>query len=140
MNHNDFIVKYLSEKVDYDWAYGYQCTDLSKAYAKEVRWIRPWTFWGSAKDAKQSTFPWTKIYLPWPWKDLKQGDILIQWPTASNRYGHVGIVHKADRFGYYLIEENAVTGTGGGSGNDAVRVNYYKRSERNILRFFRLEK
>ena len=41
MTHNDFILKYLSNMVDYDGQFGYQCTDLAKAYAKEVLGINP---------------------------------------------------------------------------------------------------
>lgn len=137
MTHSEFITKYLSNTIDRDGAYWFQCTDLAKVYASQVRWIKPWSFGWSAKTASQSTFPWTKVITPWPWKDLKQGDILIQDSFPWNIYGHVGIVHKADRFWYYLIEQNAVTGTGWGSGNDATRVNYYTRSSRSILRFFR---
>lgn len=137
MTHNNFLTAYLSTKVDYDWQYWYQCTDLAKVYAQEVRWITPWTFWWSAKNADQSTFPWSTIFTSWPGKDLQQWDILIQWPTSRNMYGHVWIVHRADRFWYYLMEQNAVTGNWWWAGNDAVRINYYRWSERNILRFFR---
>lgn len=137
MTHNDYLIKVLSTRVDYDWAYWYQCTDLAKDYARSVLWINPWSFGWAAKNANQSTFPWTTIYMPWPWKDLKQGDILIQDWFPWNIYGHVWVIHKAERFGYYLIEQNAKTWNWGWVWNDAVRVNYYNRSERTILRFFR---
>lgn len=127
----------MSNGVDFDKQYWFQCTDLARAYADAVRGIKSWPFWWAAKNASLTTFPWTKMLSPWPWNDLKQWDILIQWAIAWNIYWHVWIVHKADRFGYYLIEQNWYDGTGSGIWNNAVRINYYNWSSRPILRFFR---
>lgn len=137
MTHNDFILKYLSNTVDYDGKFGYQCTDLAKAYAKEVLGINPWAFGWSAKNASQTTFPWLKMIKYVAWVTAQTGDILIQDAYAGNIYGHVGIIHKAGRFGYYLLEQNAQDGSWSWLGNNATRVNYYTRQSKKVIALYR---
>lgn len=36
--YNDFKQKRLGKRIDYDWAYWYQCTDLIKQYLDECLW------------------------------------------------------------------------------------------------------
>lgn len=137
LTHNDFVIKYLSENVDRDGAAWYQCTDFAKHYSKEVRGIIPGSFGWYAKNATQETFPGTlMISNPTP-DQAKKWDILIQDSTPWNIYGHTGIIHRSGRFGYYLVEQNGSTGNGWWLGNDAIRVNYYKRPQIKVLKVFR---
>lgn len=141
MQHKAFVQNYLHGRVDYDWLYGYQCTDLVKQYAKDVLLAPIKSFNGSACNADERTFgnKYIKI-IPWPWKDAKQGDIVIQDKTKRLPYGHTGIINSADHIGYYLLEQNAYSGRWSWLGKDAIRVTFYKRSDTPVKAFWRVKR
>ena len=138
MQHKVFLQEYLHDRVDYDKSYGYQCTDLVKQYAKEVLLSPINSFNGSACNADERTFgaKYIKI-IPWPWKNAKQGDILIQDKTRYLPHWHTGIVNSADNLWYYLLEQNAYSGRWQWLGKDAIRVTFYKRSQTPVKAFWR---
>lgn len=109
-----FKTKYLWKSVDFDKAYGPQCVDLAKQYAKEVYWVILGSFGWSAYKwflNGSKTFDTTK------WKKVEYGpgiipiagDIIFWKPTSSNSYWHVaiaGVWSTVDKL--VLLEQNYV--------------------------------
>lgn len=136
--HELYLLEHLTYKVSEPW-YWHQCVWMNKNYAQEVQSVTLGSFNGQANKATYKagwTYDpkhWIRI-IPWPWNDLKQGDHLIQ---NFLKTGHIGIVHRADSEWYWLLEQNWAYWNWLGKGNDAIRTNYYKWSDRPILCFFR---
>lgn len=137
MRHDEFISKYVGQKLDYDWVYNFQCTDLAKAYADYVLWVKIGSFWGSAWKGYLND-SWTfdaNLWVQWELKDwnvAQEGDIIFSPPTSSNPYGHVAVAHDNDE----MIEQNWKTGNGSGVGGDAIRLIPFKKD---ICGYWRLK-
>lgn len=119
MRHDEFISKYVGQKLDYDWVYNFQCTDLAKAYADYVLWVKVDSFWGSAWNGylnEKNTFPIDK-WETGTWSP-QQGDIIFFPRTSGNPYGHVAVAHNSSE----MIEQNWSTGNGSWTGGDAIRL------------------
>ena len=97
MSIDEFINKTVKTGVDYDGAYGAQCVDLFRQYAKDVLNIKKHT--GAVEGAKDL---WLKYQdLPEEMNyferirancNPKQGDVAVWDGTPGNKYGHVAIV------------------------------------------------
>lgn len=119
MRHDEFISKYVGQKLDYDWVYNFQCTDLAKAYADYVLWVKVDSFWGSAWNGylnEKNTFPIDK-WETGTWSP-QQGDIIFFPRTSGNPYGHVAVAHNSSE----MIEQNGGTGGGSWQWTDAIRI------------------
>jgi len=94
MTFDDFIKRYEQKQIDFDGAFGSQCVDLFRQYAKEVLNISQHT--GTVEGAKDlylnfDKMPlmekyFRKVYTP------QKGDIAIFDGNKTNKYGHVAIV------------------------------------------------
>lgn len=98
MTLNEFIWKYNGKKVDYDGAYGAQCVDLFRQYAKDVCGIKeklePCSTSGGAKDLylDYPKMPKLNTYFTRSAKKMVVGDIAVWGGTKDNPYGHVAII------------------------------------------------
>ena len=116
----EFIDKYLGKKVDFDHAYGAQCVDLFRQYAKDVLCIKehtgPCATTGGAIDLfnDYDIMPVEKKYFTRSiQKNWKSGDILIWGPTDKNKYGHVAILIAVfDNSKFLVFEQNGITQAG----------------------------
>lgn len=135
----EFIEKYQGKKVDYDGAYGAQCVDLFRQYAKEVLAIPehtgPCQTTGGARDLFQDyeRMPVEKKYFTCSiQKNWKAGDILIWDKTPTNRYGHVAVLIAVfDNSKFLVFEQNGITQAGA-----EIRV----RDKTNLLGYLRRKK
>lgn len=123
MTHQEFIEKYIRTAQDFDKAYGVQCVDLARLYAKEALNRNLGPFGGTALTGWQNkigTFPaylWTKV-VNTPSAIPPQGAIIFySFPKAT---GHVAIVHGATADDVLLIEQNGASGNGDGKGYNAI--------------------
>ena len=119
MTLEEFVKKYNGKKVDYDNAYGAQCVDLFRQYAKEALGISEHTgactTSGGAKDLfldydkmpiekKYFTRSKGKSYIP--------GDVLIWDKTDKNQYGHVAIFLAKLGTSVIVFEQNGISQNG----------------------------
>ena len=136
----EFIEKYNGKKVDFDHAYGAQCVDLFRQYAKEVLAIKehtgPCETTGGAVDLfmDYDRMPVEKKYFTRSTqKNWKSGDVLIWGPTDKNKYGHVAILiaYFSDGTKFLVFEQNGITQAGA-----EIRV----RDRTNLLGYLRRKK
>ena len=97
MSIDEFINKTVNTGVDFDGAYGAQCVDLFRQYAKDVLEIPKHT--GAVEGAKDLWLNYENLPIEMAYFDKKrgtmaaqQGDVAIWDATPSNKYGHVAIV------------------------------------------------
>ena len=113
-----FKDKWIGKRIDYDWAYWYQCVDLIKQYADEVLWLwRIWALWNANKVQNSSTFKsFSKLWV----KDLIQWDIIIR---TKWKYWHIAIVDHILNWRVYVLEQNGSwKNSWNGLGENAIRV------------------
>lgn len=97
MTLDNFINKTIKTGVDFDGAYGAQCVDLFRQYAKDVLEIKEHT--GAVEGAKDLFLNYENMAgelrnfdkRRWTCKP-KVGDIAVWDGTPQNKYGHVAIV------------------------------------------------
>ncbi len=112
-----FVHKYIGKKVDYDGAYGAQCVDLFRQYAKDVLEIPEHTgAVDGAKDLwrKYMLLPKERLYfsrIP-PQTTSEPGYVAIWDGTDANRYGHVAIVLADCGKDLLVLEQNGITQNG----------------------------
>lgn len=118
MNYRDYTNKYNGKYVDYDHAYGNQCTDNMRQFCKDVLNVDGYIAIpprGNAKDIfrnfKDNQF--LRKVLNTPTGVPKQGDIIFfnTYPFLYGWAGHVGIVDSADLYNLILFEQNYPTGS-----------------------------
>lgn len=131
MNLEEFIDKYEGQKIDFDKAFGSQCVDVFRQYAKDVLGIKEHT--GAVNGAKDLYFEFENMPLMKKHYDLyntpKSGDVVIFDKTASNPYGHVAIVIYATEKSLVVFEQN---------GFDQSKGAYITvRSKNNVLSYLR---
>ena len=108
MTLDEFIKNYEGKQIDYDGAYGSQCVDVFRQYAKEVLGIKEHT--GAVEGAKDlflkfNEMPlmqkyYKKAYTP------QKGDIVIFGENKTNKYGHVAIVIYATNKSIIVFEQD----------------------------------
>ena len=119
MTLEEFVKKYKGKKVDYDNAYGAQCVDLFRQYAKEALNIPEHTgacsTSGGAKDLylDYDKMPIEKKYFSRSKaKSWQPGDILVWDATEKNKYGHVAIFLAKLGSSLLVFEQNGITQAG----------------------------
>lgn len=97
MTIDEFINKTVKTGVDYDGAYGAQCVDLFRQYAKDVLEIPKHT--GAVEGAKDLWLNYQNLQKEMNYFERirancnpKQGDVAVWDGTPGNKYGHVAIV------------------------------------------------
>lgn len=148
MNNNEYLINFITQKVDEVWNKDYQCVAANKHHARMVFGIKLGWFNGFAIAATYKA-GWTydpkfwDYLIPWPWTNLKQWDHLIQ---KFGKTGHIWRVWRADDKWYFLVGQNdgeydkdrkEKRGNGDGAWNDAILPRYYYRDERPIAYIFR---
>lgn len=135
MTLEEFVIKYLGKKVDFDKKYGYQCVDLFRQYSKECLGISehtgPCSTSGGAKDLflDYNKMPLEKKYFSRETKkSMIQGDILIWNETETNKYGHVAIYLGKLNNSLIVFEQNGFTQNGA-----EIKI----RNKNNLLGFLR---
>lgn len=135
MTLEEFVIKYLGKKVDFDGVYGAQCVDLFRQYSKECLGISEHTgscsTSGGAKDLflDYNKMPLEKKYFSRETKkSMIQGDVLIWDHTDKNQYGHVAIYLGKLNNSLIVFEQNGFTQNG-------AEINI--RSKNNLLGFLR---
>lgn len=123
MSYTAFRNKWLGKRVNYDGIYGYQCVDLIKQYAHEEYGIKAGA-WGNAIDYWYNTHPdILKGYSKLSTKEARIGDVVVLKGVNGNPYGHVGIANKSAGWStVQILEQNGSTGSGSGTGGDAIRL------------------
>ena len=128
--YKDFKERWLWKKIDYDWAFGYQCVDLIKLYADKC--LGMWKIWaiGNAKDVPNGKF-WKK-FTKIEWMDnIMQWDIIVK---TNSKYWHIAIVDRILWDKVYVLEQN---GSGKNSWNwlwaNAIRVQPYNKTFYQII-------
>lgn len=128
--YKNFVGKRLGKRVDYDWAYWYQCVDLIKQYMDECLWMWRIGSIGNANGVINNKFfsNWEKIY----WiKDLMQWDIII---ATKGKYWHIAIVdHVADGKIYVLEQNGSWKNSGTWLGDNAIRIKAYNPSFYSVI-------
>ena len=119
MTLEEFVKKYNGKKVDFDHAYGAQCVDLFRQYAKEGLGIPEHTgscaTSGGAKDLflDYDKMPIEKKYFTRSkGKAYQPGDVLVWDHTEKNQYGHVAIFLAYLGSGLLVFEQNGITQAG----------------------------
>ena len=108
MNVTNFFLKYNKRFLDYDGAFGAQCVDPIKAYCDEVLGIPALT--GNAITYWRDIPGFTRITRT-AFNKPNPGDIIIWDKTATNPYGHIGIVNWSRFFDFGAFEQNNPLGS-----------------------------
>jgi hypothetical protein len=127
MSYQPFKDEWLGRRVDFDHVYFYQCVDLIQQYAYENYGING--VYGNAIDYWTRTDPrllgkFDKV----GGSDAKQGDIVVLYGLSGNIYGHIGIAESQDASNITILEQNGATGSGVGTGGDAIRTRAIPKS------------
>lgn len=129
MSYVNFKAKWLGKSMNYDGSYGAQCVDLIYQYVFEEYGARP-VKWGNAIDFARNPNP-NFLALFRETSSPSQGDIVVfnSVDSASNhKNGHIGIVDGISGTNVNTLEQNGSTGTGSGTGGNAVRVRSITKS------------
>lgn len=131
MDLTEFINTYTGRKIDYDGAFGAQCVDLFRQYAKEVLGIKKHT--GAVDGAKDLWFDYEKMpekefFIRIPRDYGEFGDVAVWDMSETNRYGHVAVVVASTSTDLLVFEQDGFAQTG-------ARLKW--RSKRNLLGFLR---
>lgn len=115
---NNFVNRWIGNRIDYDGVYRYQCVDLILQYVAELYGLRSGV-WGNAIDywTKPTAALLTKFDKVQTQKP-QAGDIVVLNGLSGNPYGHIMIAIN----GVTGLEQNGSTGNGSGVGGDAVRT------------------
>lgn len=96
MTLDNFVEKYKGKFVDFDGAYGAQCTDLYRQYVKEVLGFPQSPGVVGAADIWTSYLPDYFDKVPNTPEGIPQSGDIVIWNRRYGAYGHVAIVIKAD--------------------------------------------
>lgn len=137
--YTNFKDKWINKRVDFDWAFWYQCVDLFKQYVKECIGIILWKT-GNANEIRQNKYhcfdsKWSKI--PGT-KDLMQWDIILfnMW-----QYWHIGIVDRITDWKINVLDQNwgNVQWTNW-EWDDSIKIHKYDIWDKRISGVWRCEK
>ena len=134
MQIDEFVMKYIGKKVDFDKKYGAQCVDLFRQYCSDVLQI-PHT--GGVEGAKDlflnySSMPLEQKYFDRVYINPVAGDVAVWGATSSNQYGHVAIVMgNIDGRSVLVLEQNGFAQDG---------TKFKVRTVENLLGFLRFKK
>ena len=111
MTFNEFITKYNGKGLDWDGAYGFQCTDLYRYYCHEVLRVPQSPPVVGAKDIWNTYLKdhFTRIENT-PEGVPQAGDVMI-WGSQYGPYGHVAVVTSANVNSFTCFSQNDPVGT-----------------------------
>lgn len=95
MTLTDFVQKNIGKKIDFDGAFGAQCVDLFREYAKDVLEIPEHT--GAVEGAKDLLLGYDRMPVEKKYfskitgSSFVAGDVLVWNGSEKNKYGHVAI-------------------------------------------------
>lgn len=117
-----FKEKRLWKKIDYDKAYGYQCTDLIKQYLDEcLGWWIVSALWNA------NQIPWN-LQKQWFWA-IEPSKSIIQWDIIVRtkwRYWHIAIVDRVLGNKVHVLEQNwSWKDSWSGEWQNAIRIQPY---------------
>ena len=121
----DYKNSVLWKRIDYDWAYWYQCVDLFKDYCDKVLGEKFWKT-GNANEIRINKYNifWNNRAREIWTQNLMQGDILVRWTNVGY---HIAIFDHKLNWNLYVLEQN---GSGKNSGDwlwpNAIRMHAYK--------------
>lgn len=136
MDLMEFVNKYHGKKVDFDGAFGFQCTDLFRQYCKDV--LRA-GHTGAVEGAKDLYLNYANLPAECKYFDRisiqngspEIGDVLVWGATSKNKYGHVAIC-----LGYDSVNDVIVVFEQDGFKQDGAKVAVRKRDNLlGVLRF-----
>jgi hypothetical protein len=125
MRLQDFQKQYLNRRIDIDGAAGYQCVDISKAYAKYVWGVNfhGIGYSGGAKDMLRPGACFKDQDVERIQNSIEAippaGSVVVFDRGSSNPYGHTGVCITADMKTLTILEQNGGMGygySGNGSG------------------------
>lgn len=128
-NYDTFQRAWIGHRVDFDYAYGYQCVDLIKQYMYSHFGI-PNGALGNAIDywTRTASVILTKFNRVATTSVVK-GDIVVLNGLPGNPYGHIGIATgNQTATTVEILEQNGSTGNGKGLGGDAIRLRSVPKS------------
>jgi hypothetical protein len=115
MTLQNFVDKYKGKPVDFDGAYGAQCTDLARQYMKDV--------WGFAKQP-ESVIGASDFYFKHESRLVQRelcscvrftgtvrppvGSLVVFNSTGTNQYGHIAICLNTDQKGMEVFEQDGI--------------------------------
>lgn len=115
---DNFVNKWIGNRIDFDGVYRYQCVDLVLQYLAEVHGLRG-GIWGNAIDYwTKTSSPILKKFDKVQSQSPQKGDIVVLNGLTGNPYGHVMLAVNSDTG----LEQNGSTGNGSGTGNDSIRL------------------
>lgn len=121
--YTNFRNERLGKRIDYDWAYGFQCVDPIKLYMDQVLGLGRIGRLGNAKDVPNNPIFRKDWEIIRGMKDLMQWDIIVR---TRGKYWHIAIVDHIAWGKIFVLEQN---GAGRNSGNgiwpNAMRVKDY---------------
>lgn len=139
MNIDEFINKTIKTGVDFDGAYGAQCVDLFRQYARDVLEIKKHT--GPVEGAKDLWLNYPNMAEEMYYFDRKRanatpqpGDVAVWDGTPGNKYGHVAIVITALPGSRLLVYEQDGTKK---PGDPEYGARFHLRTKYNLLGYLR---
>lgn len=111
MTLQEFIDKWNGKGLDYDGAYGFQCTDVYRQYTKEVVQGKQSPPVAGAVNIWDTYLP--EVYTRTankPDNAPKPGDVII-WGTQLGQYGHVAICVEANTNNFTSFDQNYPIGS-----------------------------
>lgn len=135
MTYQQFKDEWNGRRVDYDNVYAYQCVDLILEFLKECAGVNTGV-WGNAIDyAYRPTQAFLNAVDRVTDGSKQPGDILVLSGVNGNPYGHIAL---RDTDVNKMLEQNAATGSGSGTGRDAIGV-YRNIPENRLVATYRLK-
>jgi len=129
MTFAQFKSRWIGRRVDFDHVFAYQCVDLIKQYWYEVYGIRSGA-WGNAIDYwVRPNRTMLKYFSKVAGSNAKTGDVVVLRGHSGNPYGHIGIATgRLTGSQVEILEQNGSSGSGSGTGGNAIRTRFVDRS------------
>lgn len=129
MTYFDFQQNWIGKRTDVDGAFEYQCVDLIKQYLIDCFGI-PNGAYGDAIEYWTKTSPAIlAAFDRVEGSDPQTGDIVIVKATPTLKTGHIGIATGGLMPSeVQILEQNGGTGSGNGTGTNAIRTRFIKRT------------
>jgi hypothetical protein len=130
MTFDEFRAKWLGNRVDYDRQLQYQCVDLIRQGFKEMHNLaggggvpRAINYWTTTPQDVLQKFNQVSN------SEAQKGDVVILWGLNGNPDGHIGwATGGLNPTQLEILEQNGQTGSGTGTGGDAIRTRWISRT------------
>jgi len=112
-------------RVDFDWAYQYQCVDLIRDYAKNNNYPEITTRWNAIDLWKKWLGSWYTRVVNSMWGSPPVWAIILY---STWTYWHIAIAWRSSLLWVYILEQNWATWNWNWLGGDAIRItrNFYR--------------